>query len=347
MVDIEILRNLIPLNELNEDMLKKLAGQLKEEPYPAGAVLCEEGDPENTSIYLIEGGVELTTTKTTMRRIVQGGTSDANFAIAQERPRTDTITATTGVRIIRVDNARLDRAVMLDELTTTITTLKSKNKKESDNEWVDRMLNTDAFSQVPQDKLGPILLKMEGRHIKNGDTVISQEQPGQYYYVIKKGQFNVCRKSDAGVEIIANLDAGDVFGEESLISGLGANASVIATSDATVMRLAKSDFDELLKEPLMQYVDANKAGEMVKQGSMVIDVRTPAEYKKGSLRGSVNIPLVTIREGFDKLKTDKSYVLCCRRGIQSEVAAFLMRQKGFDVFVLKGGLATIAKKPKS
>ena len=86
---------------------------------------------------------------------------------------------------------------------------------------------------------------------------------------------------------------------------------------------------------------------LFKQGAMVIDVRTPEEFKKGNLRGSVNIPLLSIRDGFDKLSKDKSYVLCCRRGIQSEVAAFLMRQKGFDVSVLKGGLATIASKPKA
>ena len=347
MVDVEILRNLIPLNELTDDTLSKLAKQLIVETYPAGAVLCEEGDADGTSLYLLEGGVELVTSKTTMRRIVQAGTADANFAIAQERPRPDTITATTGVRIIQVDSSRLDRAVMFDELTTSVTTLNGKTgKKESDNEWVDRMLNTDAFSQVPQEKLGPILLKMEGRHVNNGDTVIAQGVPGEYYYVIKKGQFNVCRKSDKGVEIVANLGAGDVFGEESLISGHGTNASVIATTDATVMCLAKSDFDALLKEPLMQYVDADKAGQMIKQGAMVIDVRTPEEFKKGSLRGSVNIPLLSIRDGFDTLSKDKAYVLCCRRGIQSEVAAFLMRQKGFDVSLLKGGLATIAKKPK-
>jgi CRP-like cAMP-binding protein len=348
MVDVEILRNLIPLNELAEETLNKLAVQLKEEPYPAGAVLCEEGDPENSSIYLLEGGVELVTSKSTMRRIVHAGTPDANFAIAQERPRPDTITATTGVRIVRVDNSRLDRAVMFDELTTSVTTLGNKqNKKESDNEWVDRMLNTDAFSQVPQDKLGPILLKMEGRHIKNGETVIAQGEGGRFYYVIKKGSFNVCRKSDRGVEIVASLGPGDVFGEESLISGQATNASVIATSDATVMSLDKDDFDKLLKEPLLQYVDADTAGQMIQKGAMVIDVRTPEEFKKGSLRGSVNIPLLSIRDGFDKLASDKPYVLCCRRGIQSEVAAFLMRQKGFDVSVLKGGLATIAKKPKS
>lgn len=347
MVDVKILRNLIPLNELAEDTLAKLANQLNEEPYPEGAILCEEGEPENSSIYLLEGGVELVTSKSTMRRIVHAGTPDANFAIAQERPRPDTITATTGVRIIRVDNSRLDRAVMFDELTTSVTTLNNKNKKESDNEWVDRMLNTDAFSQVPQDKLGPILLKMEGRHIKNGETVIAQGDRGEYYYVIKKGQFNVCRKSDKGVEIVASLGAGDVFGEESLISGQGTNASVIAATDATVMCLAESDFQKLLKEPLLQYVDADTAGQMINKGAMVIDVRTPEEFNKGSLRGSVNIPLLNIRDGFEKLNKDKSYVLCCRRGIQSEVAGFLMRQKGFDVSVLKGGLATIAKKPKS
>lgn len=347
MIEAKILKNLVPLNELSDETLEKLSTQLQAEPYPAGAVICEEGDTDNSSIYLLEGGVELVRAKTTMRRVVQAGTADATFPIANERPRPETITSTTGVVIARVDNNRLDRAVMFDELTTTITTLTSKNQNvENDNEWVDRILNTKAFSQVPQDKLGPILLKMEGRHIKNGETVISQGVTSNYYYVIKKGAFNVCRKNSSGaVTIVTELGPGDVFGEESLISGLGANASVIATSDATVMRLAKEDFDDLLKQPLLNYVNTAEAADIANKGGVIIDVRSAREFEHGNLKGSVNIPLLQIRNGFDKLNKTKKYVICCKRGIQSEVASFLMRQNGFDVSVLRGGLAAIARKP--
>ncbi|MDH5633810.1 MAG: cyclic nucleotide-binding domain-containing protein [Gammaproteobacteria bacterium] len=346
MVDVELLRNLIPLNDLAEETLRKVADQLVPEPYPAGTVICDEGDTEDTAIYLIEGGVELVSTRSTMRRVVQAGTADASFAVAKARPRPDTITATTAIKLIRVDNSKLDRVVLFDELTTTLNTLqKSEKKAESDNEWMDRMLNTDAFANIPEANLGPILLKMEGVHIKKGAAVISQNEEGRFYYVIKRGEFNVARRDSKGmVNIVAKLGPGAVFGEESLVSGQGASASVVAITDATVMRLSRDDFDDLVKKPLLKHVTREKASQLAKNGAIILDVRTEEEFARGSLRGSINIPLESIRNGIDKLDKTRNYIVCCRSGVQSAVAGFLMSQRGLEVSVLQGGLVK-PKKP--
>ena len=44
--------------------------------------------------------------------------------------------------------------------------------------------------------------------------------------------------------------------------------------------------------------------ELVKQGAVIVDVRTPGEYASGHIRGSVNIPLQSLSGQLTKIKKD-------------------------------------------
>jgi len=52
----------------------------------------------------------------------------------------------------------------------------------------------------------------------------------------------------------------------------------------------------------------------------------------------VNIPLSEIRNAFGALDMDKEYVIYCQSGRRSSAAAFLLAQRGYNVYVLEGGL---------
>jgi len=71
--------------------------------------------------------------------------------------------------------------------------------------------------------------------------------------------------------------------------------------------------------------------EMVKQGAMIVDVRTPAEYQVGHIKGSVNIPLQVLDKNIAKLKKDKQVITCCASGMRSGSAKSMLKAKGFDV----------------
>jgi rhodanese-related sulfurtransferase len=133
-----------------------------------------------------------------------------------------------------------------------------------------------------------------------------------------------------------------VFGAESLISGEARDASIVAMIDGSLMRLAKKDFAELLKQPLVTFVTSKEAQHMVKNGIGLLDVRSKDEYRKRALRNSINIPVSELRSKLEKLDHKRKYILCCQIGVQSEVAAFLMAENDFDVYVLKGGLQAIS-----
>ena len=44
---------------------------------------------------------------------------------------------------------------------------------------------------------------------------------------------------------------------------------------------------------------------LVKEGAMIIDVRSPAEFNGGHIKGAVNIPLQAIQSSFNKIPKNK------------------------------------------
>lgn len=348
MIDFNRIKKLVPLNALSESNLERLAKRMDAESFKAGSVICREGDTDPETIYLLSGKVALTSTSTTMARYLDAASGEANFAVVDMPPRPYTVTAATDVEILRIGNYALDRAVMLDEVTTTITEIDAGKKEDisGNTDWLSEMIASETFNKLSSEKIASLLMKLEALPVKSGDVVIRQNDPGDYYYVIKEGSFNVSRKDGQGrVEILNELKAGNVFGEESLVSGTKRNASIVAMTDGKLMRLSRADFDDLLKKPLLTYVTVDEASALVKTGSKILDVRSRSQFSHGALKGAINIPVYDLRDKLDTLQEGARYIICCQNGTQSEVAAFLLGQRGFGVCILKGGLSAI-KNPK-
>jgi rhodanese-related sulfurtransferase/chaperonin cofactor prefoldin len=108
------------------------------------------------------------------------------------------------------------------------------------------------------------------------------------------------------------------------------------------MRLAKQDFLELLKKQLVRHIDLETAYAMVDEGAVWLDVRTQDEYERGSFEDSVNIPLAGLRDELSELVFNATYILCCDTGGRSGSAAFMLSHKGYDVYVLEGGIAAVS-----
>jgi rhodanese-related sulfurtransferase len=75
--------------------------------------------------------------------------------------------------------------------------------------------------------------------------------------------------------------------------------------------------------------------ELLTSGAIIIDVRTPAEYAEGHLKGSINMPLYEIINHTEELKKMPAVIVCCASGIRSNKAANILQQSG--VKCLDGG----------
>jgi rhodanese-related sulfurtransferase len=84
---------------------------------------------------------------------------------------------------------------------------------------------------------------------------------------------------------------------------------------------------------------SNIVSEKIQSGAIILDVRTPDEFRDGAYRGAVNIPLsdLVVRKG--ELKPDVPVVVYCASGARSARAARLLKEAGFREVINAGGLA--------
>ena len=75
--------------------------------------------------------------------------------------------------------------------------------------------------------------------------------------------------------------------------------------------------------------------------SLMVDVRTEGEHRRGAIPGSQLLPLDDLRERASELPRDKEIVLYCQIGVRGYLAARILEQMGFDrVRNLSGGYKT-------
>ena len=71
--------------------------------------------------------------------------------------------------------------------------------------------------------------------------------------------------------------------------------------------------------------------QLIKEGAIVVDVRTPSEFKSGNYSGSKNIPLSSFKSSINKLK-NKQVILVCRSGGRAAQAKSILKQNGIIAY---------------
>ncbi len=83
---------------------------------------------------------------------------------------------------------------------------------------------------------------------------------------------------------------------------------------------------------------------LVKDGALIVDVRTKGEYASGHIKGSVNIPLDQLPNRLSQLKKDKVIITCCASGMRSSSARHILKSNGFEQVYNGGGWGSLQYK---
>ena len=67
-----------------------------------------------------------------------------------------------------------------------------------------------------------------------------------------------------------------------------------------------------------------------RQGALLIDVRSPAEFAGGNAPGSINIPLQELSSRINEVPPSGPVVLCCATGSRSGMAKMMLKRKGYQ-----------------
>src|SRR3954451_4835359 len=280
--------------------------------------------------------------------VVVEASDEARQALNRQSDRLARSKAITDVDLVMLDDEVLDILATWDQVAAAADSTLSGQAPAADARIVTGAfglgnLRSGAFAKLPVAHIDELLRRFERLTTAAGETVIREGDKGDYYYVVESGRFSVERLVGGAKVLLAELKSGDAFGEEALVSEATRNATVTSLGAGELLRLARTHFDELLREPLLRRVAFAEAAEKVRRGALWLDVRYPSEYQYDKLPGAINVPLAEVRNMFAVLDRSKEYVAYCQSGRRSAAAAFLFAQRGFKVWVLEGGLRTVEK----
>ena len=112
----------------------------------------------------------------------------------------------------------------------------------------DRLREIPLFAGLNEDRLTNVADAFDSKLVLPGDVVFREGEKGDAFFVIARGVVEVVSALGRPDEdVVAYLDDGDFFGEMALIWDQRRSASVRARAATTLLRLERSDFQDLMR----------------------------------------------------------------------------------------------------
>ena len=115
---------------------------------------------------------------------------------------------------------------------------------------------------------------------------------------------------------------------------------------AAVFTVVACDSEAQAETPGAYTVDSDTAVTMIEDGDrVIIDVRTPQEFEQAHVVGAANIDVEApdFADRIAELDPEQLYLVYCRTGNRSAIAAAQMAEAGFADIADAGGLADLAR----
>lgn len=248
------------------------------------------------------------------------------FALLSASGRGIRVQALTASEFVAIDADELDAQIGWSDLGHPPTNLRHPR----------------ALQRLPLENVQRAFDRMVERVVAAGETVVSQGEPGDSYYILLAGEAEVWVQDPLTDETrrVNLLSAGDAFGEEALLLEGARTATVRMISPGRLLALGKTDFDELLKPPMLEEIDPAAAQDLLRRGAArLLDCRYETEHEESRIPGARLVPLDRLRHhGVFALEAGPTYIVYCRSGRRSKAAAVLLRERGFRALSLAGGI---------
>ncbi|MEM9305438.1 MAG: cyclic nucleotide-binding domain-containing protein [Pseudomonadota bacterium] len=338
-VESEVLAKLYPLDTMHAKHRDLLAQEGMVEDLSREDVVFEAGANDGQTIFLLSGRLAGRYSDGREREI-DANSPNTRYAVGDLQPRRFTATvASAAARVIRFDRGFLEKVLTWDQISRSPQfALQGASESAA---WVFRMLKSRALLRLPAGNVQRMFECFEQQEIMPEQTVIQEGDEGDYFYVIKRGEFEVLKNDGDQNKVVAVLSDGESFGEDALISNDRRNATVKARTAGTLMRLSKRDFADLLKHPVVDWITPGQASALTRHGGMVVDVLLEDEFERVHLRDAVNAPLFRLREEMHNHSKELPYVVYCETGERSASAAFILSKLGYRAYAIRGGLSSI------
>jgi rhodanese-related sulfurtransferase len=328
------------------DYLRKLGI----EPYTKLNNAAREQLGDGVRLVVLFAGERFVTQKPGLRITTLSGTvrlEPANILLDLAASRERTILTQAGDNhLTAIEDAVVvvADAEFLDMLSSW-TELAAYARHAEGEDMVKRLMSirhTLAFQRLPLEHVIAALKLMNPRQVKAGEVIVNQGERGDAFYLIWSGRAEIWKADiyDDEAQLVATIGPKDTFGDEALVVGGNRNASVKMIEDGELLVLGELDFRNLMSQPLIDEILPNSVPPMLLGDWKAVDVRYAEEFEDGHIPGAIHLPLPQLRGLADSmLDKNGKYITVCRSGKRSAVAAFLLKQRGYQVVTMKNGMS--------
>ncbi len=335
------LKNYAYFSGLSESSLQVLADRIRIVDFPAGSIIMEEGSVGDAFYFVKEG--ELVVTKKTKSgpdaklSVVRSGQGFGEMALLTCSIRSSSVHTITDCTLYELPKKDFEE-VLLHE-----SSFKERlNRRTEDLSEIIKIKTLQPFALLEPEKICAVMEAMTEESFVPGQNIVVQGDKGNTYYIIKSGRVAVLKKKKGEEEArqIAELGPGEAFGEEALIRDDPRNATCQAIEDTTVFVLQKKDFNQIVRSSFIENIFPEEiAIDTYLNDYIIIDARIPSEYEEEHIHGSVNIPVEELRKKCCEFDKSKRYITYCLNDSRGMVAAFLLKNRGFEAKCLRGGVS--------
>lgn len=184
--------------------------------------------------------------------------------------------------------------------------------------WEHAFLASSLMQRLRPSGWQRLLRVTEPLPVPAGDRLLVEGEPGDCCYVLTAGRAEV-RKCG---RLLAELNPGDFFGEEALITGASRNASVIMVEPGTVRSLAAEPFKRLLLDAVVRLAEAPGRRRLLHIGT----VPPPGVHA---------FPVERVRELAPTLERGCKYAVQGGRAAERALVVFLLARQGLDAVALR------------
>lgn len=220
---------------LSRPALLAVASHLEEQPVEAGATVVV-ADEVGDRFYLVRSGkLQAIGRDGEVLGTILAGEGFGEMALLDRKPRGATVRALEPCELWSLDRGHFERWVR-DRYEVAARIRASADERAA-------LAALPFFRGLDALELDRIAARLVTRRVPAGQTVFSEGEPGDRYYVVREGQAQVSIRGD----VIRRLGPGDSFGELALLYGHPRTATVTAQTDLVLAGLARADFLRLVR----------------------------------------------------------------------------------------------------
>ena len=123
------------------------------------------------------------------------------------------------------------------------------------------------FSGLSEEEIGEISSYIERKYFRKKETIFSEGDPSNWFYILFDGEVKITKLSHDGKEIIIELlSSGEFFGGFAVLKGFPYPANAIAMRDCETNRISRHNLMRIIERfPNIMYDITANLGERVRE----------------------------------------------------------------------------------